>query len=53
MNKTKIIHADFPRKNPAEGWWFPEESLMQLAEILVDEPADLDVVEQKVEMVEE
>ena len=53
MKKLKIITVDFPRKNqPVEGWWFPEESLMRLAETLLEE-SDLEEVERKVEMVEE
>ena len=52
MNKTKIIPANFPGRNqPAEGWGFPEESLMRL-EILLGDSADLEVGEQRVEEVE-
>ena len=38
MKKPKIITVDFPRKNqPAADWWFPEESLVRLEEILMEE----------------
>ena len=53
MNKPKIITVDFPRKNqPVEGWWFPEESLVRLERILMEE-TDLEEVELEVEGPEE
>ena len=52
MNKTKIMHVDFQaRKNPAADRWFPEESLMRLAEILLE--SDLEGAEEKGERPEE